>query len=533
MSIAKVQPDLRALASEQPDRMVPVIVQKATNGLGLTALIEKLGGEVVYDLYVMNALAANLPAGSLMRLAASGDVALVRSDGAVTSSAIEMAPVNKKDPDPDPVNTYLDTLGVNALLDVYPNLTGEGITVAILDSGIAKSPDFGKRVLTQVGFNRDNHDKVSDRYGHGTHVAGIVAGDGKKSKGVYVGVAPDANLINVKIGGDDGRGYESDMLAAMQWVLANRTKYNIRVVNMSINSDNIGSYHDSFTDGMAELMWMSGIVVVASAGNTTNTIQSAPANDPLIITVGATSELPGVTNDTDRGNDIIAAYSASGLTADLVNKPELVAPGSNIISILASTSKWKKEYPDRVVAKNQYFQASGTSMSAPMVAGAAALMLQANGALTPGNVKCLLIQSASPWAPTGQAHLYLDIQAAVNAAKAPDATSCADPGATVARSHAIAPIMAMVLNSGTDMSGVDWTSINWNSINWNSINWNSINWNSINWNSINWNSINWNSINWNSINWNSINWNSINWNSINWNSINWNHQLELHQLGLI
>ncbi|MBP7960975.1 MAG: S8 family peptidase [Caldilineaceae bacterium] len=535
MSIAKIQPELRVLASQQPEQTLAVIVQKATNGSGLTALIQKLGGEVVYDLYIMNALAVDLPAGSLMRLAASSDVGLIRLDGTMTSSAIEMAPVDKKDPDPDPLNTYLETLGVSALRDADPNATGEGITIAILDSGVANSPDFDKkRMLTRVGFNRDNHDKVSDRYGHGTHVAGIVAGNGEKSKGVYVGVAPEANLVSVKIGGDDGTGYESDTLAAMQWVLANQAKYNIRVVNMSINSDNVVTYHQSATNAMAELMWMSGIVVVTSAGNTENAVKSAPANDPFVITVGATSEMPGVTNDSDRTNDMIATYSASSLIANSYTKPELVAPGNNIISILASTSKWKKEYPDRVVAKNQYFRASGTSMSAPMVAGAAALMLQANDELTPGNIKCLLIQEATTLTQAGQAHAYLDIQAAVNAASAPGATACLDPSevAGIEHSLAIIPILAVVLNHGVDWDDIDWdatgwdiddwSSINWNSINWNSINWNSINWNSINWNSINWNSINWNSINWNSINWNSINWNSINWNSINWNSINWN-----------
>ncbi len=515
LSLAKMQPELRLLAEQEPNQMVAVIVQKeATDGAALPGLIQSLGGRVVYDLYVINSLAVDMPAGGLAQLAASQDVGKIVLDGAIVGSAVEMAPVSKKKKgDDDPINTYLGTLGVP-----QGGLTGAGITVAILDSGVEKHKDFGKRIVEEVGFNRDKPDKTKDRFGHGTFMAGVVGGDGEKSKGLYVGVAPGVNFINVKIGGDDGRGYESDAVAAMQWVLANRVAYNIRVANMSINSESVISYHQSLMDMMAELMWFNGIVVVTSAGNARNgnndTIRSAPANDPRIITVGATTEIG---DDFDRGNDVIAPYSAVGMTLENHAKPDLVAPGTDIVSTLANTSKWDKEYPDRAAGKKKYFRASGTSMSAPMVSGAAALMLQANSSLSPGQVKCMLMASASDL----DGMRYLDVGAAISAAQAN--APCEDPNATTPPSILIAPVLDVLLSGDINWNSINWNSINWNSINWNSINWNSINWNSINWNSINWNSINWNSINWNSIDWTStINWNSINWNSINWNSINWN-----------
>ena len=203
-----------------------------------------------------------------------------------------------------PPNNYLDTLGITQLWDA--GLDGSGITVAVIDSGIAFDDDFGSiagelgsaRLISQVGFNSSAY-TVQDIYGHGTHVAGIIAGNGTKSDGFYQGVAPNANLIGIKISDDYGMAYEFDVVESLQWVFENKDLYNIRVVNLSLNSTVEQSYHTSPLNAAVEAVWFKGIVVVASAGNKGaggdyNTANAAPANDPFIITVGASDE-----HDTD------------------------------------------------------------------------------------------------------------------------------------------------------------------------------------------------------------------------------------------
>jgi serine protease AprX len=365
-------------------------------------------------------------------------------------------------------------------------LEGEGITVAVIDSGIAKVADFNvkvrggspSRILRQMSFSPDST-TVNDVYGHGTHVAGIIGGNGKISRGDFVGVAPKVNLLSLKISDEQGMAYESDTVAAMQWVLENKDAFNIRVINLSVNSTMEQSYHTSPMNAAAEILWFNSIVVVASAGNNEvgsglDSINTAPANDPFIITVGASDE--GQT--PERSDDAIAVYSAYGTTTDGYVKPDIIAPGQDIISLLSLNSTWYYEHPERVLANGDYFRLSGTSMAAPMVTGAVALLLQDEPELTPDQVKYRLMATGTPIvgsAGDSTTYAYLDILAAVN-------------GTTTASA-----------NTGTEASGLLWTGgqpINWGSVNWNSVNWNSVNWNSVNWNSVNWNSVNWNSVAW-------------------------------------
>ncbi len=266
----------------------------------------------------------------------------------------------------DPPNTYLDTLGVHEAWAL--GLDGSGIGVAVIDSGIQSSDDFSN-LVKRVGFNSQSN-SVNDFYGHGTHVAGIIAGNGLFSGGYYQGIAPGVSLIGLKISDDLGMSYESDVVAAMQWVYDHKDEYNIRVVNLSINSTVESSYHVSPMDAAAEILWFSGVVVVASSGNTGggdgyNTVNAAPANDPFIITVGATDER----DSASREDDFIASYTAAGLTQDGVAKPEIVAPGTDIISVLSGHSLWYWQHPDRIHYAYRYFRLSGTSMAAPMVTG--------------------------------------------------------------------------------------------------------------------------------------------------------------------
>jgi serine protease AprX len=272
-------------------------------------------------------------------------------------------------------------------------IQGQGVTIAVIDSGVSLEDDFGDRVLTRAAFNGEAQ-TTNDVYGHGTHVAGIIGGEGINSIGSYQGVAPEANLIGLKVSDEYGMAYESDTVAAMQWVLDHKDEYSIRVVNLSLNSTVQQSYHTSPLDAAAEILWFNGVVVVASAGNRTldgnfYTITASPANDPFIITVGASDEL----QTGDASDDNIALFSAHGTTIDGFSKPDIIAPGYNIMSVLSQISNWNVDFPEPLGLQGKYFRLSGTSMSAPMVSGAVALLLQAEPDLNPDQVKYRLMNN--------------------------------------------------------------------------------------------------------------------------------------------
>jgi serine protease AprX len=390
---------------------------------------------------------------------------------------------------------------------------GSGVTVAVVDSGIASHTDLAGSLLTSVDFSSNTsftYDALAaksvqtvttnsllagdtgltgtlvgdDEYGHGTHVAGIVAGSGQASGGSRVGNAPFVSLINVKVTGADGSGYLSNLISGLQWIYENAAAYNIKVVNISMNSAVPEPYNSSPVDAAVEILWFNGITVVVSAGN--NGIGTGPvpllppANDPFVITVGAADDM-GTFLPLD---DTMTTFSAYGTTEDGFAKPDLVAPGRNIISLLSSTSSnvYVNHPANRV--DDYYFRMSGTSMAAPMVTGAVALMLQRNPALNPDQIKYRLRSTASKtWAGYDAAKAgagYLNAFAAVFG----NSTQAANTGIKA----------SAMLSTGSDP--ITWNSVGWNSVGWNSVGWNSVGWNSVGWNSVGWNSVGWNSDIW-------------------------------------
>ena len=481
-SPTNLHPSLAEIAAQSPSQMVSVIIQVQDNKHEVEQLVSRLDGEITHDLHILNAFTAKLSAESTLYLADDPNVRWVSLDTQVEGS--KGKPVKEGiEFVPEPENYFLETLNVQPLWDM--GLQGQGITVAVIDSGVNLEKDLqinpkkakpDSRVIEQVTFN-SNSGHANDATGHGTHVAGIIAGSGYRSDGLYAGIAPQVNIISLKICDDMGMAYESDAIEAMQWVLEHKDQFNIRVVNMSVNSTQESSYHSSPLNAAAEILWFNGVVVVASVGNKGagggyNTANAAPANDPFVITVGATDEH----QSPDPSDDTLASFSSHGTTSDGFNKPELVAPGTEIISILGPEN-WIPEYPDHVVMNGEYFRLSGTSMSAPMVAGAAALLLQDEPYLTPDQVKFRLMDSARF---IGGGSAYLNINAAV----AGHSLASANTGVTASQ----------LLWSGDDP--VTWDSVAWNSVAWNSVAWNSVAWNSVAWNSVAWNSVAWNSVFW-------------------------------------
>lgn len=252
-------------------------------------------------------------------------------------------------------------------------ITGKGITVAVLDTGMVMHPDLQGRL---IGF----YDTLSGRRtpyddcGHGTHVCGIMGGSGRMSEGWYRGIAPGVSIVEVKVLDRMGKGRRQDMLTAIQWVLDNRERYQIRILNISVGTVREGDYRDKKLVEAVEKAWDAGLVVVVAAGNMGPQPQTitAPGNSRKVITVGSLEESRNL-------------YSSRGPTANCVCKPDIVAPGTNIISC---------NYHFQRNGESAYCKKSGTSMATPMVSGATALLLQKEPWLTNVEVKMKLREAA-------------------------------------------------------------------------------------------------------------------------------------------
>jgi serine protease AprX len=275
-------------------------------------------------------------------------------------------------------------------LDSLPGLSGAGISVAVIDSGIdTRHAALRRRVLVTRDFTGGDG---MDRFGHGTHVAGIIAGQAGRTLDTrdQRGIAPDAYLLNLRVLGDDGSGSASDVIEAIDWTIEHRREYNVRIINLSLGAPVLQPYRDDPLCEAVERAVRAGLVVVVAAGNYGRTMDgrdvfggiATPGNSPFAITVGAVDTQA----TAKRSDDTLAAFSSKGPTRyDLNIKPDVVAPGVRITSAESTDSYLAKTYAIRHVAGsgvNAYMQLSGSSMAAGVVSGTAALLLEAKPSLT-------------------------------------------------------------------------------------------------------------------------------------------------------
>jgi serine protease AprX len=383
---------------------------------------------------------------------------------------------------------------------------GRGVGVAILDSGIYAHPDLAGRVVAAIDFTSAtpivSPVALGDPGGHGTHVAGLVAGDGTSSGGAYTGVAPGANLIDVRVIDANGRSSVSLVLAGLNWVLKNRATYNIKVVNLSLGSQEMTSYTLSPLSTAVEVLSFAGVTVVVSAGNSgsgAGTI-TTPGDDPFVITVGAVDDAGTPTPD----DDSMASWSSCGPTTfDALAKPDLVAPGRHMVSLRSPGSALDTLYPWREVtapgaATADYFALSGTSMAAPVVAGAVALLLEKDPTLNPRQVKQRLISGVTPLSFGTTMTRGAGMLNALTSVGSTDRTAWND-AVRVSDGFAslVFPLIAgqplvwrdLLFNGGFDSMGIPWGAITWTDITWDTVTWTDITWDSITWESITWESV--------------------------------------------
>jgi serine protease AprX len=522
---AKISPPLLALAESNPKDDFAVIVRaasKLSNGHHAehaAAALRRAQGKVGRALSIVGGASGILSGSKILALANDPDVAYISLDEVVTATF-------------DPLDGAALASSPGMLAVGAPQawrqlgVTGRGVGVAILDSGIAPHPDLAGRIVAAVDFTSGGTGAAlvppADPGGHGTHVAGLVAGDGTASGGAYTGVAPGANLIDVRVIAASGSTNVSTLIAGVQWVLAHRADYNIRVVNLSAGRRVTTSYRDDPLATAVEVLVFAGITVVVSAGNegpNQRTITS-PGNDPYVVTVGAIDDSGTATT----ADDDLASWSSRGVTPiDGLTKPDLVAPGRKIVSLRSPGSTLDLELTDRLVASLNplapaYFRLSGTSMAAPVVTGVVALMLEASPALTPAQVKSRLKNTATAL-PYGSPEItgsgLVSATAAVSASDQ-GAAVAADPVSYGFASEMYALVYGQPLtwrdvtfSGGVDSNGVPWSDVSWSNIVWDELTWQNVNWASFSWSAVAWEDVAWEDVAWEGITWEDIGWETV------------------------
>jgi serine protease AprX len=400
LNLDKLDPLLRERASLLSGRSRVIVRGADTASLdAVAAAIRLVGGTLGRELPIINAYAAVVPHTGVAALSLNGLIEHVALDRVVVGAMERTgATVGATD--------ARQSLGFD----------GAGVGVAIIDSGITPWHDdltvdpvgrSGQRVRAFVDF-ASSRTSPHDDYGHGTHVAGTIAGNGLDSNGARSGIAPGAHLVVLKVLDGSGRGRISDVIAALAYVVLHQQVFNIRVVNLSIGAGVYESYNRDPLTIAARQVVSSGIVVVAAAGNYGRNREgrtvyggiTAPGNAPWVLTVGAGSHMGTI----DRQDDTIALFSSRGPTAiDRAAKPDLVAPGVGIESLSDPASAFYTSRSAYLLAGTlatpylPYLSLSGTSTAAPTVAGTVALMIDANPSLTPAQVKAILQHTAETY----------------------------------------------------------------------------------------------------------------------------------------
>jgi serine protease AprX len=516
---------------------VDVIVQKlAGAGDGPEQAIADLGGTVTRDLSIIDGFAATIPASAIDDLDGLEGVRAVTLDAKMQSTSL-----------------LGGGSGSAPLKSVYPTevraddmwkagYTGQGVTVAVVDTGIASVPDLAGRVLQvkddlnllhpySACEDLSGEHSCADNYGHGTFIAGLIAGNGAASSGAWKGVAPNANLVSVKVAGRDGSADVSKVIAGIQWVVSFKDRYGIKVLNLSLGTDSTQSYTVDPLNYAVERAWDSGIAVVVAASNRgpgPGTI-SKPGDDPLVITVGAVDDMgtPGL------GDDQLPNFTSRGPTAaDGLAKPDLAAPGGHVVSLRAPGSALDTQFPTYV--DGSYRKGSGTSMSTGIVSGSIALMLQASPGMLPDRIKFALTSTARSTASDDPMAVGAGLADSYDAIRAPPGNA----NQSVARGNGLGSLalsrgsVQTLLNdpAGDLLSSAHdatltaqlllWAPVVWTISPWNNITWYGSNWYGSNWYGSNWYGSNWYGSNWYGSNWygqpNGSNWYGSNWYGSNW-----------------
>jgi len=527
----RVDSDLaQQLASSDPNAPLHVLVEAAgTPGVDgpdgnsrrandAETAVRRTGGQPTGHINLVGGVAADLTPAQIQQLSTDGTVAHVALDRPVRATSLDTS----DSPGATPI-TYPQTIG--ATLAARQGVTGKGIGVAVVDTGIANDPALRGHVVRRVDFVDPLNPTSGDPAGHGTHLAGIVAA----SSPSLTGVAPDASLVAVRVLDEQGNGRLSTVIKGLEWTVLHRHELGIRVVVLALSAPASGSYLDDPLAAAAEMAWQSGLVVVAAAGNSgpaAGTV-GTPGIDPLILTVGSSDEqgTPNVADDT------VPWFSSHGPTADGIAKPDLVTPGRKIVSLRVPGSTLDVQMPTHR-EPNGLFRLTGTSPSTAVAAGAAALVLQQRPDLTPDQLKAVLTASAHPLAGVDrsvQGAGSVDVAAALRTAT---------PNAQSARPH-VQPAMSVLryLRTSLEAQGVDvdrlsWDRLSWDRLSWDAaaadrLSWDRLSWDRLSWDRLSWDRLSWDRLSWDRLSWDRLSWDRLSWDRLSWDRLSWDTQAAL------
>ena len=508
----------RIAVGEASERLVSMIVRELPGaGEAPERLVETLGGSVGAHIGIIDGFVAAIPEGA---------TASVRSHPGVLS-VTPNHPVQLQseswNPQPDP-GSLVNTARVVGAADLWRNgITGEGVDVAVIDTGVVPVDGLtwpgkvinGPDLSFESGFDEARY---LDTYGHGTHIAGIIAGrdnasiPGKEheNKSDFLGIAPDARILNVKVANAQGVTDVSQVLAAIDWVVQHRNDngMNVRVLNLSFGTDGVQDYRYDPLTYAVEVAWRKGITVIVAAGNAGfgSAKLNNPAYDPFVISVGSvdTKGSPGTQDD------IVPSWSSTG---DGTRNPDIVAPGKSIVSLRDPGSYIDQTAPSGYVSE-RFFRGSGTSQSAAVVSGAAALLLEQRPDLTPDQIKAILRSTATPLPyadPIAQGKGELDVKAASAAPVPASATQPFEPAYGTgslegSRGSLHVQDAGGVLEGEQDIFGNTWDGQSWSGQSWSGQSWSGGEWMGQSWSGQSWSGQSWSGQSWSGQSWSGQSW---------------------------
>jgi serine protease AprX len=481
---AFVAPAVYQAMKNNPGGTIRVIIQSPDGLEGAKRANQGLG-DLKQELDLIGAVAAEIPAARINALEKI-DGLVVTLDGAVQAtdfSSTQLWPYEN---------------GSDKLWGTTLSPAPKAPTIAIVDSGIDKTRadfDLGTRVVARQVFTSLPQNALTlDGRGHGTFVASIAAG----SAPGMAGVAPTANLVDLDVMDDKGMAMTSDVIKAAEWIYTNKDKYNIRVANFSLHSSSVLSIRWHPLNKAVEKLWFAGVVVVAAAGNYGTAtgpsgVVHAPGNDPFVVTVGAFDH-----GGTGRiGDDAVAPFSAYGYTKEGFLKPELVAQGRYMVGAVPAGATLRTERPANVISTG-YMQLSGTSFSAPIIAGAAAQILARHPSWTPDQVKGALMKTARR---VPESTMMAQGRGQINLVKANAVNSPPNP-----HQNLLPFVVSASGGSGLAFDAAAWGSAAWGSAAWSSAAWSDAAWSDAGWSDAAWSSAAWSSAAWSDAAWSDAAW---------------------------
>jgi serine protease AprX len=503
-------------------------------------MVERAGGTVGREIKIIHGFQAEVPADSVAQLRSGTGVFSVTPDAAVHLNAM----IDGYDPGKDKnASSWANVADAINASNMWKNgITGKGVDVALIDSGVAPVQGLTKpgKVVNGPDLSFESQSdalRYLDTYGHGTHMAGLIAGrDDTATKydpnGSFMGIAPDARILNVKVATSNGTTDVSQVLAAIDWVVQHRNDngLNVKVLNLSFGTDSRQSYVLDPLAYAAEVAWNKGIVVVAAAGNSQfgNNQMNDPAYDPFVLAVGAT-DTKGTGEIKD---DVVADFSERG---DGVRNPDVVAPGAHVVSLRDPGSYVDQNYPGGRVGNSRFFRGSGTSQAAAVVTGAVALIEQQRPGITPDQVKKLLTSTATslPMADSraqGAGVIDLDRAAKATTPSALASTQAFAPATGLGSLEAARGTIHVVDSAGNgltgeqDIFGTPWDGQSWSGQSWSGQSWSGGMWNGQSWSGQSWSGQSWSGQSWSGQSWSGQSWSGQSWSGQSWSGQSWSGQ---------